>query len=365
MVAQRTRFPRHPLIHRFSPIADAWWNPGRWVGHSDCPGIINGSVAHQASGEEMNATFSPPGGLNYAATVCGVDHFNWQQTINLMPAPNAWLRKGPLPEAFATAPPKIPDPPPVGFLDPADYDLDCNGKALTAKMTKVDQSFPFYYSAGELATHSTANTLSFYDAPNDPCYSGADPNSPAPGAHFEFTTWLVGVDASGAVVNLPAATNWDWLSTYNGKTGGTSGAKNLGTPDDGSGTGGVSVLSVNGVSTRGACATDATASVSVKRGGFVYNMASGRFTQTVTLTNTSAGIISGPIVLVADDLPGGVSLYNASGATFCSEPVGSPYASVTGNLGSGQSISFTLQFTDATKAPISYTSRVLAGPGPE
>jgi len=335
-------------------------DPGTWISNADCQRVLTGSVTHEANGETMGAYFNPPGGLAVAAGVCGVDHFNWRQTINVMPAPNAWTRLGAPPGTFVVAPPALPDPPPVGIVDPAPHHVVCNGVDYNVVAATVDQSYPFYYSAADLA-RMTHNSLEFYDAPAEPCYSGAVPTAADPGPHFEFTTWLVGVDTSGSPVELPVLNTFDWLSTWNGTSGGAWGFKNLGTPDEGSGTGGVGVLSVNGVSTRGTCAINATTSMTLKRGGFVYNMASGRFFQTVTLTNNSAGTLSGPIALVLDNLSPGVSLYNGLGLTYCSEPVGSPFITANGYLGSGKSVSLTLQFTDPAKAAISYVPRVLAG----
>ena len=341
-------------------------NPGFWTVDADCAGELTGSVSHQANGAEMDGTFAPPGGLPLAARLCQVDHFNWQQQITHMPAPNGSLRLGPQPEAYVTAPPNIYDPPPLGFYDMSCHPLDCRGGAgpvhINVCPKAYDQSYPFYYSAAELANSAT-NVLTFWDAPDDPCYSGADPNSANPGAHFEFTTWLEGVDAAGNPVDLPVKNSWNWMSTFDGKTGGAWGAKNLGTPDPGSGTGGTAVLSVNGVPTRGPCANDATSLVAAKRGGYIYSMGTGRFTEMVTLTNTSAGTVTGPISLVLDNLSSSVSLENAAGATFCTEPVGSPYATAAGGLAPGQSVTLNLQFTDPTGVAISYTPRVLAGSG--
>ena len=348
--------------------AGVFSNPGVWTVNADCADELTGSVSHQANGAEMDATFAPPGGLQLAARLCQVDHFNWQQTINYMPAPNASLRLGPKPEAYVTAPPKFFDPPPLGFYDMSCHDLDCKGGAgpvhINACPKAFDESFPFYFSAAELAKVTT-NVLTFDDVPDDPCYSGADPNSANLGAHFEFTTWLEGVDAAGNPVDLPVKNSWDWLSTFDGKTGGAWGPKNVGTPDPGSGTGGTAVLSVNGVPTRGPCANDATSLVAAKRGGYIYSMGTGRFTEMVTLTNTSAGTVTGPIALALDYLPTGVSLWNAAGETDCTEPVGSPYATAAGNLAPGQSVTLNLQFTDPAMSAISYTPRVLAGSAPQ
>ena len=114
------------------------------------------------------------------------------------------------------------------------------------------------------------------------------------------------------------------------------------------------------------CALDVSGAIGVTRGGFVLNLATGRYVQTVTLTNMSAGTINGPISLVLDGLSSYASLYTPSGTTDSLEPpAGSPYLNFTNNsLGPGASISAQLQFTDATRTtPINYATRVLAGPG--
>ncbi|MCX6632697.1 MAG: hypothetical protein NTW28_34275, partial [Candidatus Solibacter sp.] len=282
-------------------------SPGVWTGNPDCASVLFGSVTAQATGAEIWATFRPNGGsLALAASLCGVDHFNWQQTINYLPAPNTWRRLGPAPEPYITAPPKVSDPPPPGLVDPTPFTLNCKGRPFSVNAYVQNGSFPFYYTADELRTVTTNTRVFFHDGPGDPCMSGNDPNGD-PGAHMEFTTKVVGVDAGGNAVDLPY-TSFDWMTTWTGSSGGVWYHKNLLPPDPGSGSGGTAVLSVNGVPTRGPCATDVTALVAIKRGGYVYNMSTGHFLQSVTLTNTSAGTISGPISVVPDNLSAGASL---------------------------------------------------------
>ena len=112
------------------------------------------------------------------------------------------------------------------------------------------------------------------------------------------------------------------------------------------------------------CAGDVSGSVTVTRGPYVFNLGTGRYYQTVTLTNTSATAITGPISLVLDGLSSNASLFNFTGTTDSLEPpVGSAYISVSVNLAPGQATSIQLQFTDPTKTAITYSTRVLAGPG--
>jgi uncharacterized repeat protein (TIGR02543 family) len=113
------------------------------------------------------------------------------------------------------------------------------------------------------------------------------------------------------------------------------------------------------------CAGDVSASITVTRGPYVLNLGSGRYFQTVTLTNNSTSTMNGPISLVLDSLSANATLFNEAGTTdSLLPPAGSPYINVTaGNLATGQMASIQLQFTDPTKAAITYNTRVLAGAG--
>jgi len=110
-----------------------------------------------------------------------------------------------------------------------------------------------------------------------------------------------------------------------------------------------------------ACATDVSPQVQVTRGGFGYNFATGRFAQTVTLKNTSASAITGPLSLVLDSLSGNATLFNPSGTTSCAAPAGSPFINLAGGLTPGASAALALQFTDPNRTGITYATRVLAG----
>ena len=115
------------------------------------------------------------------------------------------------------------------------------------------------------------------------------------------------------------------------------------------------------VSSGTACALDVSAQVQVTRSGFGYNLTTQRFVQTVTIKNISTAAITGPLSLVLDSLSSNATLFNLSGTTACAVPAGSPFINLSGNLNPGASVSISLQFTNPTRAGITYATRVLAG----
>jgi uncharacterized repeat protein (TIGR02543 family) len=112
------------------------------------------------------------------------------------------------------------------------------------------------------------------------------------------------------------------------------------------------------------CAGNVSASVTLTFGSITLNASTGRYAQTVTVKNTSANTITGPISLVLDGLNSDATLFNETGTTDAQQlPAGSPYINAIGNLAAGQKITFALQFTAPSQAEIAYSTRVLAGPG--
>jgi hypothetical protein len=111
------------------------------------------------------------------------------------------------------------------------------------------------------------------------------------------------------------------------------------------------------------CAGDVSSQVAVTRSGYSYNFATRRFIQTVTLNNTGGSAIPGPLALVLTGLNSNATLFNASGSTACAAPVGSAFINLPGALNAGTSASVVLQFTDPTRAAITYSTKILAGSG--
>ena len=111
-------------------------------------------------------------------------------------------------------------------------------------------------------------------------------------------------------------------------------------------------------------ATDVTGQVSVFRGGFYYNRFTKRYSQTVTIKNTSSAAITGPISLSLDNLTAGAAALNATGTTQYAPPAGSSYFTVqAGSLASGATTSLFLQLINTSGSQINYTPRILDGPG--
>ena len=117
-------------------------------------------------------------------------------------------------------------------------------------------------------------------------------------------------------------------------------------------------LTVNGQ----ACAADVTSQVSYSFSGLTRNLATGLWSQTVTLQNRGATALPGPVTLVLTGLSPNATLTNAQGVTTCAAPSGQPYVQSGSTVGANQTISFPLTFTNSqANQSITYTVRVLAG----
>jgi hypothetical protein len=121
------------------------------------------------------------------------------------------------------------------------------------------------------------------------------------------------------------------------------------------------------LSVQPSASTVVTGRIDVKRGGFTFNPVTGKFSQVVTLTNNSGADVAGPVSYVLDSLSSNATAVSPSGTTAVTTPAGSPYYNLNigadNVLSSGESANITIQFTNPTKAAITYTPRVLAGPG--
>ncbi len=112
-------------------------------------------------------------------------------------------------------------------------------------------------------------------------------------------------------------------------------------------------------------ARDVTQDVRVVLGRVRWNASTKQFECTAILTNISAKPVVGPITLVTD-FSTNVSLSNAYGRTCATIPVGREFINVpmpTPTLEPGQSVETILEFTRSEGEPITFTTKVLAGPG--
>ena len=103
--------------------------------------------------------------------------------------------------------------------------------------------------------------------------------------------------------------------------------------------------------------------VSVARGGFVLDRRTNRFVQQVMLTNTGATPVQGSLALALDGLSANAALASSAGATGATAPSGSPLALVDVGpdhvLSPGESATVVLQFSNPSRAAITYSTRVL------
>jgi hypothetical protein len=103
------------------------------------------------------------------------------------------------------------------------------------------------------------------------------------------------------------------------------------------------------------------ASLTYTQGALVLNRGTGNYSRTVTVTNSGSAISAS--AYVADGLPAGVSMLNASGTTDAvAPPAGSPYVEL-GPIGANSSVTATIQFSRSGTQAVTYTTRIL-GAGP-
>jgi len=332
------------------------------VGPNDINLYAGGEYSLDGKPTAMFARFVPvdsdsdPEGLAAFQAACNFKNLNWEQTITKWPTPSLLISLNPArfqqalgyaPPPTFVAPPSFPDPPPGGYW------------YFVARGWSQWDSFPFYFDSEStenlwsLARHSTENTLSFSDAPSNPCLlGGVGTNCPEFSAQFSdmrFTTKLVGVKNDNTVVDM---FSWNWISTYNGTTGGIVATANLTMVDPGSGTGGVTITSINGFQLNPVDSSQ----VAVTASGLSYSRVSQTFNGTVTITNISDSTINGPFQLVFMALPSGVMLTNASDMFY-----GNPFLTVSGTLSPGQSSTAAVQFKNPSNATIHSTPTIYAG----
>jgi hypothetical protein len=101
---------------------------------------------------------------------------------------------------------------------------------------------------------------------------------------------------------------------------------------------------------------DDTASVTVSTSAFTYNHATKIYSGTVTVTNSGAVSLNGPLYAVLTGLPVGVTATNQTG-----NAAAGPYYALTGVLGPGGSQTFAVTFSDPSAVLLSFTARIYSG----
>lgn len=134
------------------------------------------------------------------------------------------------------------------------------------------------------------------------------------------------------------------------------------TGNQGNGTNGSrAVFSALTVST---CRAIVTENLAISSSPIIYHQEKQLYTQDVTLTNDGATAIIGPVYLILEGLPAGVSLAREWRPTECYSPIGSPYLVALPNgstLAPSTSAIVHLGFSDPTGAAISYTALTVNG----
>jgi len=304
------------------------------------------------------ATFNTPANstLPEYAQSCGYVGFDWTQTViedvtaraisepACVNAGGVATVKGECSVAVAPLIPPFSDPPLGGYtyeFAPSEYPL------LLQFQPNFAAAYPFYYSPLDVASGSGCalysvtcdipivvgnNTLNFYDSPHN---SSCSPPAPCIG----YRTQLVGIcEAPSPTCSSPGPSaplfQWTWYTNFNGSVGGiyAEGPANFLPPDPGSGTGGVTITSINGVQLP---TPILSSQVATTASGLAYSRVSQTFNGTVTLTNISSSAISGPLQILFTGMPFNVTLANETG-----DLSGTPYMTVpsVATLAPGQSV---------------------------
>ncbi len=343
---------------------------------TSCSDVLTKAISVPASGgTQINSVFTPNLGytLAQAAPICGFDSFDWQQTINNLPSPSPYYTA----DTFEnlTAPLPFNDPPPAGYS----YQLP-NPNAV---------GLPIYYNLGNgpsdlgVTSYETANTLSFYDSPADPCLPGGDSSycgyvSAPPGSYLGFSVQLVGIIGTYPFAYVqPTGIGFSYIDTFNGTSGGIAVTNSVKPVDPNSGTGGVTVTQFTGKpsyqyprsffvsSVNGRPAPPniqltllTSSQVSVTTSGLAYSRVTKTFNGTLTIGNVSQQAINGPLQILFLALTKNVSLTDVTGAFG-----GSPFLTVPGSSGlsPGMSVTVKLQFNNPASAAIKFSPAIYIG----
>jgi predicted extracellular nuclease len=103
--------------------------------------------------------------------------------------------------------------------------------------------------------------------------------------------------------------------------------------------------------------TDVSGSVTIARSGLALNRSTGKYSGTVSFTNTSGAVINGPLQFKLDGLTAGVTLDNQTGTQG-----GAPYITLpNASIAPGATVTVGVTFTNPSKATIAYTAKLISG----
>jgi predicted extracellular nuclease len=103
--------------------------------------------------------------------------------------------------------------------------------------------------------------------------------------------------------------------------------------------------------------TDVTAGMRVARSGYTVNRLTGKYSGTVTITNTSGAAVNGPLQFALEGLSAGVTLDNANGSLN-----GAPYVTLpSASLAAGASVTLNVSFSNPNKVVLGYTPKIYSG----
>jgi hypothetical protein len=220
-------------------------------GAQDCVDLSIGD-----NGRSMQASYTPSSGLFHAGSACGFQGFDWIQIIEEWPTPsrlyaasnpNTPLTAGIQGNPFGPPAPPFNDPYNGGYTYPE------------SQAAPFGAAYPFYYNPLAAPLYTSGNTLTFFDRPSNSCLPGGSGTftikcaftAPLAPAFMHFKTELVGILSTTGMPSNPLY-QWEWSDNFNGTVtqgGGVFGVTtaNWNPVDPGSGTGGITITSVNGV----------------------------------------------------------------------------------------------------------------------
>jgi len=227
-----------------------------------CNMLLNGTLTVSQSNNftQMGATFEPAINqdgwrLSDAATLCGFVAWDWVQQITHMPNPSPFYEAnlGDPAAPFNLNGNSVPfyDPPAAGYTDvptwisyPFYYDPTNGGQPWSLSAWTFDAN-----GLLEFADNAADYCIPNFDGTPSAAYTKYASNraecgnaTTAPGESIGYSTMLAGINADGSASTVGIGFNWS--DSYNGTNGGIATTASTGPVDPGSGTGGITIISV-------------------------------------------------------------------------------------------------------------------------